>query len=47
MEFHRCWGKREFVRNAIATEDETWAETLDLSWWLSPTVGEAYSRGMR
>jgi hypothetical protein len=47
LDFHRHWEKKEFVRDAIATEDETWAETLDLSWWLSPSVGEAYSRGMK
>ena len=47
LDFHRHWEKKEFVRDAIATEDETWAEMLGLSWWLSPTVGEAYGRGMR
>ena len=47
LDFHRHWEKKEFVRGAIAAEEETWAEMLDLSWWLSPTAGEAYSRGMR
>ena len=47
LDFHRHWEKKEFVRGAIAAEEEKWAEMLDLSWWLSPTAGEAYSRGMR
>ena len=47
LESHRHWEKKEFVRDSIAAKDETWAEMLDLTWWLSPAVGEAYSRGWR
>ncbi|KAG9197689.1 hypothetical protein G6514_001158 [Epicoccum nigrum] len=47
LDFHRHWEKKEFVRDGIERGEETWAETLDLGWWLSPTVGEAYGRGMR
>jgi hypothetical protein len=46
LDFHQHWEKREFVRDAIAKKDETWAETLDLGWWLSPAVGDAYKRDM-
>lgn len=45
LEFHRHWEKITFVRDAIAKKDHTWAETLDLGWWLSPRSGEAYERG--
>lgn len=47
LDFHQHWEKKEFVRDAIAKKDETWAETLDLGWWLSPAVGDAYKRGMK
>lgn len=47
LDLHRRWEEREFVRDAIAKGDETWAGTLGLSWWLSPAVGEACGRGMR
>jgi hypothetical protein len=47
LDFHRHWEKKEFVRDGIARGEETWAEALDLGWWLSPSVGEAYGRGMR
>lgn len=45
LDFQRHWEKKHYVRDGIAKKNETWAETLDLGWWLSPTIGEAYKRG--
>jgi hypothetical protein len=44
MDYHHFWERREFVREAIAKKDETWAEMLDLGWWLSPTTGDSHMR---
>ncbi|KAF1959123.1 hypothetical protein CC80DRAFT_490098 [Byssothecium circinans] len=44
LDYHHFWERREFVREAIAKKDETWAETLDLGWWLSPTSGDGHIR---
>ncbi|KAF2708537.1 hypothetical protein K504DRAFT_455513 [Pleomassaria siparia CBS 279.74] len=44
LDYHRYWERREFVREIIARKDETWAEMLDLGWWLSPTIGDAHTR---
>lgn len=40
LDHHHVWEYREFVRHLIPREKETWAETLDMSWWLSPTTGQ-------
>ncbi|KAF2643039.1 hypothetical protein P280DRAFT_515476 [Massarina eburnea CBS 473.64] len=39
LDYHLDWDKKEFVRGGISKKDETWAEMLDLGWWLSPTTG--------
>jgi hypothetical protein len=41
LDYGIYWERKKFVRTSIAKEDQTWAETLDLSWWLSPTTGHA------
>jgi hypothetical protein len=33
--YHYFWKRKEFVQEAMAKKDETWAETLELNWWLS------------
>ena len=45
LEYHRFWEKTEFVRDAVARKDMSWAEMLDVGWWLSPSMGAGYSRG--
>ncbi|PVH98541.1 hypothetical protein DM02DRAFT_44876 [Periconia macrospinosa] len=45
LDYHRFWERTEFVRDAIAKKDESWAEMLDVGWWLSPSMGEGYIRG--
>ncbi|KAH6618914.1 hypothetical protein C7974DRAFT_427139 [Boeremia exigua] len=45
LDFHRHWEKKNYVRESIATKDETWMDAFDLRWWLSPTLGDAYKRG--
>lgn len=35
----RYWQRKEFVRDQISYQDQTWAETLDPSWWLIPRAG--------
>ena len=44
LNYHRHWEKKRFVRDEISRNDETWAETLDLGWWLSPAVGDSHKR---
>ncbi|UPX19122.1 uncharacterized protein EKO05_0009394 [Ascochyta rabiei] len=44
LEYYRFWERRVFVRGAIARREETWAKTLDLQWWLSPTNEDATTR---
>ena len=44
LNHHEFWEKREFVRGYIDKKGETWAEMLDLGWWLSPTKGSASGR---
>jgi hypothetical protein len=34
------WEMKVFARDTIDRKDQTWAETLDLGWWLSPTNGK-------
>ncbi|KAF9697520.1 hypothetical protein EKO04_004169 [Ascochyta lentis] len=45
LEYHHYWERTDFVRGSIAKKDETWADTLDLGWWLSPSTGDGHSRG--
>ncbi|KAH6642136.1 hypothetical protein C7974DRAFT_468559 [Boeremia exigua] len=42
MNYHRYWEMKDFV---WGRKDKTWAQTLDLGWWLSPSVGDGYWRG--
>lgn len=39
LNHNQFWEYREFVRHLIPRAEETWAETLDVSWWLSSTPG--------
>lgn len=39
FDHHHVWEYREFVRYLIPREKETWVETINLSWWLSPEAG--------
>lgn len=41
LDYGVYWERKSFVRKSLAKKDESWAETLDLSWWLSPTAGAA------
>ena len=45
LEYHHYWERTDFVRGSIAKKDQTWAETLDLGWWLSPSTGDGHLRG--
>lgn len=42
LNYCRFWEYREFVWTFIPKSEQTWAETLDLSWWLSPSEGAAH-----
>ncbi|PVH98150.1 hypothetical protein DM02DRAFT_630516 [Periconia macrospinosa] len=39
MDHLRFWDMKVFVTDYIERKDETWAETLDWNYWLSPTAG--------
>lgn len=41
LDYQRFWEKRVFVKDV---KDKTWADTLDLGWWLSPSIGELHTR---
>ena len=42
LDYGVYWERKAFVRKWIAKKNQTWAETLDLSWWLSSTIGPAH-----
>lgn len=44
LEFYHFWEFREFVRGEIPKSQETWAERLSPSWWLSPAAGRAHRK---
>lgn len=45
LEYHQHWEQKRYVRYLIERKDEKWSETLDLGWWLSPSIGDSYKRG--
>lgn len=38
--YEPSWEIKELVRDRIMRENETWGDMLDLTWWLSPTIGQ-------
>lgn len=42
LDYGLYWERKSFVRKSIPRGDQTWAETLYLSWWLSPTIGRTH-----
>lgn len=44
LNYCRFWEHREFVRRPIPKSEQTWAETLNLGWWLSPSKGAAHKQ---
>lgn len=44
LEHYQFWERTNFVRGEILKKDQTWAEILDLKWWLSPYAGDGYTR---
>lgn len=43
LNYCRFWEYREFVWLRISKSEQTWAETLSLGWWLSPSKGAAHT----
>jgi hypothetical protein len=44
LSYHHYWERTDFVRGGISRKDQTWADTLDLGWWLSSSAGEGHVR---
>ncbi|KAF3001385.1 hypothetical protein E8E13_006891 [Curvularia kusanoi] len=44
LSYHHYWERTDFVRGPISRKDQTWADTLDMGWWLSSSAGEGHVR---